>query len=718
MSEKNVYDVVIVGAGAAGLTAAIYTRRKLLKTLVVSIDMGGQNLLTEQEENYPGYIEKSGPKLMQVMYEQAISFGAEFVFGRVTKLEKMKNGLFKLTLGNNEQYVGKTVILAHGKAAKKLGIPGEDKFIGRGISTCATCMPPSSLIVVNNSAKPISEVNKDTFVLTHDGSFRRVLDVTSRDYSGPLVKIRTRIFKEQDLYLTPEHPVLVRTLKKGTFGKGYWNFDWSEPFWIAAKDLTKEHLMLYPIVRKVRDIEKIDLQKIIYRNKTEVEEKFIWPKNKTFTTKKLPKTLTIDKEFLRLVGYFVSDGCITDRGINLSFNASKEKKYANDVKRIIKKKFGLDAYIKIENGVARVEIYSILIRYIFERLFGKYSYNKQLPHAFLYLPLEKQAELIKGVWRGDGCLREKDFVINSNSLKLIEQIKNILLRFDIILGISKISLKKLRNYISVIDGRKIEFKHDKYQISVGGPSLQKMAEILSVRHPKIKNRKGITHHAWIKGNFVALPLRDIEIKKYIGKVLNVATENNTYVTPNGIVHNCDAPLYRGKTVAILGGGNSALEAAELLTKFATKVYLIHRRDSFRADEVTVEKVRKAKNVEMILNSTVVEILGKEKFEGAVVEDLNTKKKTKLKLDGLFLEIGHVLDTEWVKDFVDRNQLGEIITGKSAETKTEGVFAAGDVTNGMFKQTVTAAGEGAVAGLGAYNWLMKKEGKAAIKADWS
>ena len=153
-------------------------------------------------------------------------------------------------------------------------------------------------------------------------------------------------------------------------------------------------------------------------------------------------------------------------------------------------------------------------------------------------------------------------------------------------------------------------------------------------------------------------------------------------------------------------------------EFCDPVSLASGCDSFRADEITVEKVKKAKNIEMILNATVVEILGSEKFEGVVVENIETKKKTKLKLDGMFLEIGYVLDTEWVKDFVDRNKPRETMTNKSTETKTAGIFAAGDLANGPFKQTVTAAGEGAIAGLSAYNWLMKKERKAAIKADWS
>jgi len=318
MVKIKSYDVVVIGGSAAGLTAAIYTRRKLLSTLIISLDIGGQNLLTELIENYPGYKDKSGPKLMEIFYGQALAFGAEVVFGQANKIEKMKNG-FKISLTNNEQYLAKTVVLAYGKVPKKLGVPNEDKFIGRGISTCATC---------------------------------------------------------------------------------------------------------------------------------------------------------------------------------------------------------------------------------------------------------------------------------------------------------------------------------------------------------------------------------------------------------------DAPLMRKKIAAVLGGGNSALEAAELLSRFAAKVYLIHRRDQFRGDPITLEKVKKANNIEMVLNSTVSEILGKEKFEGIVVENLATKKKTKTKVDAIFLEIGYILDTEWVKDFVERNATGEIVTNKRCETKTEGMFAAGDVTDGPYKQTVTAAAEGAIAGLSAYNWLMKKEGRTAVKSDWS
>jgi len=135
------YDVVIVGAGAAGMTAAIYTCRKNLKTAVISVDIGGQMNLTTHIENYPGVEPMAGAELVQRFRKSALSFGAEFITGKVIKVEKEGNG-FKLTLSNNDVYSARAVILAFGAVPRELGIPGEAKFLGRGLSTCATCDAP------------------------------------------------------------------------------------------------------------------------------------------------------------------------------------------------------------------------------------------------------------------------------------------------------------------------------------------------------------------------------------------------------------------------------------------------------------------------------------------------------------------------------------------------------------------------------------------------
>jgi thioredoxin reductase (NADPH) len=317
--EKEVvkmYDVVIIGAGAAGLTAAIYARRRLLKTLVISLDIGGQALLTEQIENYPGYLDKSGPKLMRIFEKQARDFGAEILIGYVTKVEKV-NDHFKV-ISNVGEFETKTVIIAAGKVPRKLNVPGEDKFLGRGVSTCVTC---------------------------------------------------------------------------------------------------------------------------------------------------------------------------------------------------------------------------------------------------------------------------------------------------------------------------------------------------------------------------------------------------------------DAPFARNKVVAVVGGGNSALEGVEVVSKFANKVYLIHRRDQFRADEITIEKVKKLPNVEFILNTVITEIKGDKKLESVVIQNVKTNEIKELKVDMVFLEIGHETKIDFVRHLVKTDEYNQIITNKAAETSCPGIFAAGDVTDSPYKQLVIAAAEGAIAALSAYNYIGKKEGKEAVKADW-
>lgn len=298
------YDVVIIGGGAAGMSAALYTCRKKLKTVVISVDIGGQTLLTNHIENYPGIETVEGPKLMSHFQKQAIKFGADFITGRVSKIDKRKKN-FIINLENKEKYEAKTVILAFGKTTRKLGIPGEDKFFGRGVSTCATC---------------------------------------------------------------------------------------------------------------------------------------------------------------------------------------------------------------------------------------------------------------------------------------------------------------------------------------------------------------------------------------------------------------DAPLFGDKAVAVVGGGNSALEAAELLNEYASKIYLIHRRKEFRGDEVTFDKIKKMKKVEILTETSPLEVKGDSFVKGLIVKGVKTKKEKELKVDGIFVEIGWNLDTKWLKGFVKLNKNGEIVIDSFCRTSEEGVFAAGDVTTVPYKQIIISAGEGAKAGLEAYKHI--------------
>jgi len=186
---------------------------------------------------------------------------------------------------------------------------------------------------------------------------------------------------------------------------------------------------------------------------------------------------------------------------------------------------------------------------------------------------------------------------------------------------------------------------------------------------------------------------------------------------------CDAPLYKNKIVAVVGGGNSALDAALLLSKYAKKVYLIHRRDEFRGFESFVDEVKKKKNVEFLLSSIIVEIKGENVVKSILVKNLKNEEIKEIFVDGVFVEIGYEVDPTLVKNLVKLDEHNQIVVNQKCQTfypdKDEvrpGIFAAGDVTSNIFKQIVVAAGEGAKAALAAYNYIHGIE-DYQIVGDW-
>jgi len=178
---------------------------------------------------------------------------------------------------------------------------------------------------------------------------------------------------------------------------------------------------------------------------------------------------------------------------------------------------------------------------------------------------------------------------------------------------------------------------------------------------------------------------------------------------------CDGPLYRDKTVAVVGGGASAIETALFMSEMAKQVYLIHRRDQYRGEEVMVKRLNKAKNIEQVLNSQTEEIKGKD-VVGAIVVKNNENKTREIKVDGVFVEIGLEVKSQFIKGLVGLDERNQIKISAINETDCPGIYAAGDVTNMVYKQIVTSAGEGAKAALSAYGYLQKKKGLTP-QVDW-
>lgn len=180
---------------------------------------------------------------------------------------------------------------------------------------------------------------------------------------------------------------------------------------------------------------------------------------------------------------------------------------------------------------------------------------------------------------------------------------------------------------------------------------------------------------------------------------------------------CDGPLYKGKTVAVVGAGNSALESAEYLSKIASKVYLLSNSDKFTADPILVKGIQEISNVELTCFSKVKEIKGESRVESIVLVDARDESQTvEIELDGVFVEAGHQAKTGWLKGTVDLNDKGEIMTNRDCETSEGGIFGAGDCTDTTYKQIVIAAGEGAKAALQAYKYVVAKSG-GYMKPDW-
>ena len=176
---------------------------------------------------------------------------------------------------------------------------------------------------------------------------------------------------------------------------------------------------------------------------------------------------------------------------------------------------------------------------------------------------------------------------------------------------------------------------------------------------------------------------------------------------------CDAAFFREKEVVVVGGGDSAMEEAIFLTKFATKVILVHRRDEFRASQIMLDRARANPKIEWITNATVEEVVAGEggQVTAARIRDLETGELRELQAQGVFVAIGHDPNTKLFLDQLDHDQAGYLVTHDGTATNIPGVFAAGDVVDHVYRQAVTAAGMGTMAALDAERWLAAQEGHA-------
>ena len=206
--------------------------------------------------------------------------------------------------------------------------------------------------------------------------------------------------------------------------------------------------------------------------------------------------------------------------------------------------------------------------------------------------------------------------------------------------------------------------------------------------------------------------------EYVAKTLIIATgasanwlglENEKRLWGKGIsaCATCDGFFFKDVEVVVVGGGDSAMEEALTLTKFASKVTIVHRRKEFRASKIMQERVLKHKKIEVVWDATVVDVLGKDKVEGVKIKDVNTNKTSTVKCQGLFVAIGHTPATSLFKGSLEIDDKGYLQTKEGVKTTIGGVFAAGDVADPHYRQAITAAGDGCRAALEAERYIFTK-----------
>ena len=249
---------------------------------------------------------------------------------------------------------------------------------------------------------------------------------------------------------------------------------------------------------------------------------------------------------------------------------------------------------------------------------------------------------------------------------------------------------------------------------IQGPDL-----MFAMRKQAEKFGAEIVEEDFISADFSSKPFKVLVGEKtYEGKSVIIATGADTkWLGVKGEAEKigrgvsscapCDAVFFRNKNVAVVGGGDSAMEEALVLTKFANSVTLIHRKDSFRAAEIMQKRVKENPKIKIMFNSEVTEILGEQNVTGVKIKNNKTGEVKEIPVDGVFVAIGHIPNTSKFKD-IEQDEQGFIKVRNHFLTNKEGVFVAGDVHDAHYKQAITAAGFGCAAALEAEKWLREHE----------
>lgn len=273
----------------------------------------------------------------------------------------------------------------------------------------------------------------------------------------------------------------------------------------------------------------------------------------------------------------------------------------------------------------------------------------------------------------------------SAALYALRANKKVLLLEKECFGGQIINASSIENYPALHNVSGYDFATNLYnQIKSLGVIL-KYEEVLEVTDKK----EVITRKGTYKGKNIIIATG---LKK---RKLNLENEDKLLGSGISYCATCDGNFYKNKNVAVVGGGNTALEDALYLSNIASKVYLIHRRDKFRGEKKLISEVKEKNNIELILNSNITKIIGEDNLNSIEITD-NRNNISKLEIEGLFIAIGNIPDNNRFKNIIDLDENGYIIANANLKTKTDNIYVAGDTRVKTLRQLVTATSDGAIA----------------------
>lgn len=269
--------------------------------------------------------------------------------------------------------------------------------------------------------------------------------------------------------------------------------------------------------------------------------------------------------------------------------------------------------------------------------------------------------------------------------------KTVLLLEEKNYGGQIINTPEVENYPGIKNISGFEFATNLYEqmVSLGGTIIYERAEKII---DNVETKQVVTSNNTYESKSVIIatgaknrPLGIEDEKRFIGAGVSYCAT-------------CDGAFFRGKDVAVVGGGNTALEDAGFLSNYCNKVYVIHRRNEFRGEDKLVKRLAEKENVEFVMNSKIISLMGEDKVEGIVVENVKTNNQFNLNVSGVFVAIGQMPDNEGFSDLVELDDMGYVCATEDCHTRVSGIFTAGDCRTKAVRQLTTAAADGAVAGL--------------------